>query len=214
MPQAAGAYDLDQVLPDALLGFLIRYHDEDQPAGEQEFYWDLGVNSDSEYIDNIGSVNYSIGWPYLQLGSPYLQIVHPQDGSSVDGTYQVDIYVHSDAGSIVSVEFQTEGDVAWTPFTQVAGTVAGTGWWAADWDTTAEADGTIELRIRATDSNGVTVTRIVTVAIDNPGGAGSADGGCAPGASEAARFWGLLMIVAAVVAVLRRAFLRRLPRNR
>ena len=163
IPQNAGQYDLDQLNDDALIGFLIRYYDADKPAGENDFWWDLTVNTDVEYFDNISDTNFAIGWASLQLGAPYLQVVHPEDGATVEGTYPVDAWAAAASGSIVSVEYQVEGTTTWVPLTRVAST----SYWAADWDTTAVPDGTRELRVRATDSNGLQTTQIISVTVSN-----------------------------------------------
>ncbi|RKY13109.1 MAG: hypothetical protein DRP63_09965, partial [Planctomycetota bacterium] len=162
VPQNAGKYDLD-LNDDALIGFLIRYYDADKPAGERDFWWDLTVNTDVEYFDNISNTNFAIGWASLQLGAPYLQAVHPHDGATVEGTYPVDAWAVGGSGSIVSVEYQVDGAGTWTALTKVANTH----YWTADWDSTTVSNGTHELRVRATDSNGLQTTQIISVAVNN-----------------------------------------------
>lgn len=162
--QNLGQYDLDGVNNNANLGFLLRYHDGS--AGE-DFYWDASVNVDHEYIDQSSNTSIAVGWPYLQLGAPYLQIIHPEDGLTVEGTYPIDVYAEAvDPATIDSVQYQIEGDVTWTHLVRVNSTY----YWAGNWETTSKSDGTYEFRVRAIDSDGRETVQIINVIINNTGG--------------------------------------------
>ena len=159
-------YDLDQLGPDSLIGFLIKYYDD---ATGRDFYWEYGTNTDVEYVDATGNINLSIGWPLLRLGAPYVQVIHPENGTTVQGTVPIDAWVVPAGGAnIDSVEYQIEGEAGWTAMTQVADTE----WWFGNWNSTLKADGVYEIRIRATDDNipARDTTQIITVTVVNVGG--------------------------------------------
>ncbi|MFH1769780.1 MAG: hypothetical protein ABH833_03895, partial [Parcubacteria group bacterium] len=150
----------------ALIGFLVRYHDDDQPAGEQEFWWDCAANSDSEFINDSANLNLSTGWAYLQLGAPLTQIIHPEDNIILEGTYPIDVYVEPQTGIQVNkVEYQYAGAAIsqWIALDQI-GT---TNWWSKNWDTTEITDGDYEVRVRVTYAGASEVVQIINITINN-----------------------------------------------
>jgi len=167
----ANTEDLDRLSDRALIGFQVKYVDI---TSGNTYWWQYSTNCDYELVDETDQRNMAVGWAYLQLGAPYLQIVHPDDGTQVEGTYPIDVFAKSGTGVLISsVAYQVEGDTAWTQMEKVGSTTTFSYWWSADWNTTGKADGTYELRVRAVDENGLDAVQIISVDINNSGTSGS-----------------------------------------
>ncbi len=164
-----GLYDLTGTPEDGKTGFLIRFHDEDMPDGEKDYWWEYTTNSDAQYVEGstTGNTNLSIGWAYLQLGAPYLQIIHPQDGDTIEGTYPVDAYAEAIGGvdSIVAVEFQIVGEATWRSLVRTDAS----GFWSGNFDSRDYADGWYQMAVRAVDTRNDTTTQIIDIFINNTG---------------------------------------------
>ncbi len=95
---------------------------------------------------------------------PAVDIVAPANGSTVAGTVtvQIDATDAEDAAGSLTVEWNVDGGT-W----QTAAYNAGSGYYEADWDTTAETDGSHTVNARATDSAANTATDANTVTVDN-----------------------------------------------
>ncbi len=169
IPYQAGAQDIG--VPDiGVPGFLIRYHDPDQPAGSQEFYWEFAANSDAVTVNlqTTPNVYITAGWANFQLGAPYTQVIFPTDSAVVEGTVNLRLYAEDQTGvaGIDSVKFYRAADTSSkTKLTRIATT----GEWSGAWNVGNLQNGNDTLVFRTYDNNGISVDRLVPLSIANGG---------------------------------------------
>lgn len=154
----------------SLIGFLMRFHDESAPLGEQEFYWDLTTNLDAiKTRATAGGIFLATGWAYLQMGGPALKPITPIDGGTVFGTnyiFRVEAQDEDGFDGVDFVGFQVEGETSWISLVRESTT---NGIWYTYWDTTAHPDGKYNITIVAQDNESIVVKRIISVTIANGG---------------------------------------------
>lgn len=172
LPYAAANEDID-VPNNGRLGFQILWHDADQAAGEQDYYWDYAANADAFKIDPNGNTYLSIGWPTLQMGAPFVQPIYPQDNGQLEGISNVRILAATDTstGNYISSAqmFRLADTSAKINLTRIAGTQE----WAGTYDVSKKADGLDTLVARVSDANGITIDRLIVYRIANTGTATS-----------------------------------------
>lgn len=171
LPYAATGFDID-VSDGAAAGIIIRYHDADASAGEQEFYWDYGANADGIKIDPGSNVYLAVGWPTLQLGAPYLQVIYPEDQKTVEGVVNIRVSaIDENADGIDSVYFYRKQ----VPNNKIHLTkVADTDEYSGTWDVTSLSNGVDTIVVVAVDDDGIKIDRLVNVTINNDGGSAKA----------------------------------------
>jgi hypothetical protein len=160
------------VLDSAIAGFTIRYTDGDiADAAMRELWWDHTVNSDAVLVNQANGTVLAVGWAELLLGAPFVQIMHPVDGSTITGSYPLDVYVEADAGvTIDAVGYQFVG--ATVTDLVALDQVANSQYWVSDIDTLAVPDGQYELRVCATYTvlaQTYFVTQVLTTTVANTG---------------------------------------------
>ncbi len=172
LPYQAGVEDLN-VVDNGLFGFLMKFVDNDMPAGEQEFFWELTANDELIQIEEGYEVNIAVGWADFQMGGPVVYPVTPDDGGVVFGRdYVFRIYAHDEEIAppfgIVSAAFKTENMASFkTLFWD-----SDTEFWYTFWDTTGEPNGATTVTISVTDNDGITVYLMIDIIVANPGPAG------------------------------------------
>jgi hypothetical protein len=166
IPYDLAAYDAD-LNDGASVGILLRYHDADAPAGEQEFYWDYGANADGIKMDPGSNVFLAVGWPTLQLGAPYVQVIFPEDNKNVEGVVNVRVAaIDENADGIDSAYFYRKsfpGNII--NLTRVADVDE----YSGTWDATSIPNGLDTLVVTVVDDDGIKINRLVIVNINNDG---------------------------------------------
>ncbi len=151
---------------DALMGFLIRYHDAD--GAGSDYFWEHSPNADNIEIDPNNNVYVATGWPDLQLGAPYVQIIFPEDDSYVEGVVNVRIYAEDEnVDGVISALFYRKSVPA-TTYTLTR--IDGTDEWSGTWNVMSLPDGPDTLVFEVTDDDGITIERLVNVTIQNESG--------------------------------------------
>ncbi len=167
IPYQGGAQDIG-VTDNGLPGFLIRYHDADQPVGSQDFYWEYTVNSDAVRVNQQATpaIFVTSGWANFQLGAPYTQLVFPLDSAAVEGAVNLRLYAEDEDGvtGVDSVKyFRASDTTSKTKLTKIANT----GEWSGAWNVGNLTNGLDTLIFRTFDNDGVFVDRLVVLTIAN-----------------------------------------------
>lgn len=152
----------------ANMGFLIEYF---EASTGNTYYWENSTNANNHFVQDSPGINAtSSGWAYFQTGAPFAQLVFPEDGATIEGTYPFAVFAIddlADGSDITAVRYQFPGD-AFIPMIRV-----GTGgFWTDNYDTTIKTDGAYSVLIEVDDNEGITLQIVATITINNAGGAG------------------------------------------
>jgi catechol 2,3-dioxygenase-like lactoylglutathione lyase family enzyme len=173
LPYQADTEDLD-IADGGLFGFLMKFVDNDMPAGEQEFFWELTANDELIRIAEDYEDNVAVGWCDFQLGGPVVYPITPDEGGVVFGRdYKVRIYAKDEELTppfgILSAAFKTDNMDSYKTLFQDPDE---DGIWYTYWDTTGLPNGATTFTIWVLDNDGVAVLLKFDIIIANPGPAG------------------------------------------
>ena len=161
---ALGALDL-QLNDGAAIGFLIQYHDADQPVGKQDYFWEYTTNRNAVLLNETATpdVYGAIGWGTMQLGAPYVQVIFPEENKEVEGVANIRIYAEDENinGITSAIFYRTETPSVTYNLTRINSTNE----WSGTWDVTGLPAGADTIVIEVTDDDNITVERIVNVTI-------------------------------------------------
>ena len=130
---------------------------------------DIGLSS-SEQGDGLVDVSAALD---VANAAPSCTLAAPDDGATVGGTVTVRVDAADEDGDDSGLDVDVAIGGNWTTAEDAGGA------YEYDWDTTAEDDGDVPLRARATDADGATTySEEITVTVDNQ--ASEEDGGDDP----------------------------------
>lgn len=131
-----------------------------------------GWAADSQQWDTFSVGTGGESAPYLSDNVPAVSWANPSDGSTLSGsvTLQIDASDPEDHDDELTVDSRVD-DNSWVSATYNSSS----GYYEANWDSTAVADGDHSLEARATDSSGNATSATIGITTDNGGGAPTVD---------------------------------------
>lgn len=128
----------------------------------QDTATDLGTaGKDNQYGYGLVNAHAAV----LATPSPKplaVSIINPTDGSTVKGTVTIQASVKNTTAPIASVEYAIDSETLAPMMYNDS-----SGYWEADWNTTTVADGSHNITVNATDTNGNSDEKTITVTVAN-----------------------------------------------